>query len=79
MTNMLVANYEEGHAPTPREADVVEIPLLLPLWQVSALEKVAHARGMTAASMVRQLLLDFIAESTSKSKKKSSRRDTELG
>jgi hypothetical protein len=42
--------------------EVVEVPLLLPGWQVSALERVAHRRGITAAEMVRQLLRAFIAE-----------------
>jgi hypothetical protein len=42
------------------EEDVVELPLLLPGWQVSKLETVAHQRGMTAAEMVRHLLRDFL-------------------
>ena len=42
------------------EEDVVELPLLLPGWQVSKLETVAHQRGMTAAAMVRHLLRDFL-------------------
>ena len=43
------------------EADVVELPILLPGWQVMRLETVAHQRGMTAAAMVRNLLRDFLA------------------
>lgn len=39
--------------------DVIEIPLLLPVWQILALEQVAHARGLTAGEMVRQLLGNF--------------------
>jgi hypothetical protein len=46
------------NSPAP---DVVEIPLLLPGWQVSALETAAHSRGQTAGQMVRDLLRDFIA------------------
>jgi hypothetical protein len=42
------------------EGDVVELPLLLPGWQVTKLESVAHQRGMTAAAMVRYLLRDFL-------------------
>jgi len=42
------------------EEDVVEIPLLLPGWQVSALATAAHARGLTAGEMVRTLLREFI-------------------
>jgi hypothetical protein len=41
--------------------DVVEIPLLLPGWQISALETAAHNRGQTAGEMVRDLLRDFLA------------------
>ena len=43
------------------ERDVIEIPLLLPGWQVSALETAAHARGVTAAEMVRQILSEFLS------------------
>jgi hypothetical protein len=43
------------------ESDVIEIPLLLPGWQVSALETAAHARGVTAAEMVRHVLNDFLS------------------
>jgi hypothetical protein len=45
-----------------QDADIVEIPLLLPGWQVSALEKEAHQRGLTAAEMVRGVLRDFIKQ-----------------
>jgi len=38
----------------------VEISLLLPEWQVTALETVAHDSGLTAGEMVRQLLHAFI-------------------
>jgi hypothetical protein len=44
------------------EVDVVEIPLLLSGWQVSALETAAHDRGLTAGEMVRTLLRDFLAK-----------------
>jgi hypothetical protein len=43
------------------EDEVVEVSLLLPGWQASALERAAHARGLTAAEMVRSLLRDFLA------------------
>jgi hypothetical protein len=42
------------------EGDVIEVPLLLPSWQVSALETAAHQRGLTAATVVRNLIRDFI-------------------
>lgn len=44
------------------EGDVVEVPLLLPGWQASILETVAHQRGLTTGAMVRHLLRDFLAD-----------------
>jgi hypothetical protein len=43
-------------------SDVIEVPLLLSGWQMSALERAAYLRGLTAAEMVRQLLREFIAD-----------------
>jgi hypothetical protein len=39
---------------------VLEVPLLLPDWQVAALETAAHERGLTAGEMVRALVRDFL-------------------
>lgn len=50
---------EEPCTPSLSE-DVVELSLLLPGWQVTKLETVAHQRGLTAAAMVRFLLRDFL-------------------
>ncbi len=50
----------EEACASSREGDVVELPLLLPGWQVLKLEMVAHQRGLTAAAMVRYLLHDFL-------------------
>ena len=44
------------------EDEVLEVSLLLPAWQVTALESAAHDRGLTAAEMVRTLVRDFIAD-----------------
>jgi hypothetical protein len=41
------------------DSEVVEIPLLLAGWQADALERAAHARGLTAGEMVRSLLREF--------------------
>jgi len=47
--------------PPPEIApDVAEISLLLPGWQLEALENAAEARGLTLAQLVRRLLRDFI-------------------
>jgi hypothetical protein len=55
---VLVADPNDLLAP---EGDVVEVPLLLSGWQMSALEREAHRSGRTAGEMVRQLLRDFLA------------------
>jgi hypothetical protein len=58
MTNEVNSpRWEDGN---PGSSEVVEIPLLLSIGQVSALERVAHQRGLTAGEMVRQVLRDFI-------------------
>ena len=44
------------------EDEVVEVALLLPGWQAAALEEAAHARGLTAAAMVRRLLREFLEQ-----------------
>ena len=44
------------------EEDVVEISLLLPGWEVSILEMVAHQRGLTTGAMVRHLVRDFLVD-----------------
>jgi len=41
---------------------VVEISLLLPGCQATALENLARQRGLTAGQVVRQLIRDFCAE-----------------
>ena len=48
---------------SPVGADVVEIPLLLPGWQATALEVAAHRRGLTAGQVVRHLIKDFLHRS----------------
>jgi hypothetical protein len=44
--------------PFPSD-DVVELPLLLPEWQVFALEEAARTRGMTVGQLVRRLFADL--------------------
>ena len=48
--------------PVLAERDVVEVPLLLPGWQVAALATAAQDRGVTAGEMMRRLLHDFIED-----------------
>jgi hypothetical protein len=42
------------------EGQVVEVPLLLPGWQVEALEAAALREGRTLAEMARRLIRDFL-------------------
>jgi len=50
-----------GGSPEPRpDAEVVELPLLLPRWQALALESRANCHGMTTAQMLRQLISDLL-------------------
>ena len=46
-------------ATLPRTEDVAELSLLLPSWQVSALEEAAHTKGLTTAAMLRHLIEEF--------------------
>jgi hypothetical protein len=61
----LLLGVEESCTPL-LEGDVVEVPLLLPGWQASILETVAHQRGLTAGAMVRHLVHDFLTGTPSR-------------
>ncbi len=54
----LSANTPLPSVPFPSD-DVVELPLLLPEWQVFALEEAARKRGMTVGQLVRRLFADL--------------------
>ena len=59
MTDHILTAPDDVGAGTEAE-EILEVPLLLPGWQVTALERAAHNRGLTAGEMVRQVLRDFI-------------------
>jgi hypothetical protein len=44
------------------EEEVVELSLLLPGWQLGALEKTAQSQGLTTAQVVRRLIRDYLFE-----------------
>lgn len=46
----------------PGDFDVIELPILLPEWQVNALEVAARERGMTIGQLLRRLFSDLFAE-----------------
>jgi hypothetical protein len=41
------------------ENEIVELPILLPEWQVTALERAAQQRGMTIGQLLRRLFADL--------------------
>ncbi len=49
-------------APSPIADDVIELPLLIPEWQLDALENAAHERNMTVGQYVRRLFSDMFAD-----------------
>ncbi len=61
--NFMTAATFDREAPLCQHAEgVVEIPLLLTERQAKALERAAHAYGLTTGEMVRQMLQDFLAQ-----------------
>lgn len=42
------------------ESDVIELSLLLPRWQVDALEDAANQRGMTTGQMIRKFISEML-------------------
>jgi hypothetical protein len=48
--------------PARLDHEVVELPLLLPRWQASAIEEAARSRGMTTGQMLRRVLADVFSE-----------------
>lgn len=53
---------------SPDGDDIVEMPLLLSQEQMTALETAAHARGVSAASLARQVLTQFLRRDTPRAK-----------
>ncbi len=51
-----------GTAASRPEGDVVELSLLVPAWQMEALETAARWRGLTPAQMARRVLAQFLHE-----------------
>jgi hypothetical protein len=57
------------------DGEMVEIELLLPAWQISALETAAHSRGLTTGQMVRSLIGTFFDASAIAEAEAADRRD----
>lgn len=45
-----------------READILELSVLLPRWQVYALDDLAQSRGMNVGQMMRRLIGNLLEE-----------------
>jgi hypothetical protein len=49
-------------APACSDHEVVELQLLLPRWQATALEAAARSRGMTTGQILRRVITDLFVE-----------------
>ncbi len=60
---MQTTNFEPVRAEICRQdQEVVELPLLLPRWQVVELEAAARESGMTTGQMIRRVIREVLAE-----------------
>jgi len=55
--------------PTRSDHEVVEMQLLLPRWQATALEAAAQSRGMTTGQILRRVISDLFTEHQSQQAK----------
>lgn len=54
--------FDAVHSDSPRsDQEVVELALLLPLWQAMELEATARRRGMTTGQMLRRVIGELLA------------------
>lgn len=49
-------------ASSPIADDVIELPLLIPEWQLDALEDAAHELNMTVGQYVRRLFSELFSD-----------------
>jgi hypothetical protein len=54
-----------SNTATRSDQEVVELALLLPLWQAMQLEAAASRRGMTTGQMLRRVIGELLASQTS--------------
>lgn len=54
-TTTVMEHFHGGVSPN----DVIELPILLPEWQVMALEEAARGRGMTIGQLLRRVFHDL--------------------
>jgi hypothetical protein len=56
---------ERPHSASPfqsvgTDSEVVEVPLLLPRWQIAALEEIARRHGLTTGQLIRRVIADLV-------------------
>ena len=51
-----------GYSPASAQDDVVELPILLPEWQVNALESAARERNMTIGQFLRKHFAELFSD-----------------
>jgi hypothetical protein len=67
----MVANDQLAGSLLKREQEMVELGLLLPGWQVEALERVADKEGLTIGQMLRRLVNKAITQSSERARQQS--------
>lgn len=68
MTNAVLAERIPYSRPFPTagsDSEVVEMPLLLPRWQVVALEATARQNGLTTGQLIRRVINDIVSDTDS--------------
>ncbi len=62
---MVAKNFsDELRLPRDLDNEVCELPLLLPTWQIEALEQLARAEGITVAQLLRRVVNKMVPELT---------------
>ncbi len=62
---MVASNYPDETLRPPEAGDAItELPLLLPAWQVEALEQLARADGITVGQLLRRVVNRTVAHVT---------------
>jgi hypothetical protein len=52
--------FDSPFQPVGTDSEVVEVPLLLPRWQVAALEEIARRNGLTTGQLIRRVIADLV-------------------
>jgi hypothetical protein len=61
---MVAKNCTDQTLPSDLEHEVTELSLLLPVWQIDALERAAQAEGITVAQLLRRVINKTVTHAT---------------